>query len=650
MKISKLNPNELKSAYNILCQPIVPSKNSNPPFGSTLCVVEPGNKTLPHAHSEGEAFLILEGQGKLTVGETEVLVTQGDYIEIPSQNRHVIVNESKRSSLKFLSIYWEDVVTAKDSDNILLYAAPPTPNGDLHLGHISGPYLAADILSRFYRNQGSNVEFICGTDDFQSYVEAKAKEENITPQEVVEKNASAIKRSLAFLQIEPTVFQSPLTNLSYQSFVREFYQCLFQANLLVRESTKAPYCQACDQFLYEVYATGVCPGCERVTAGNGCEECGFPNQVTDLIDLRCAGCEAEPVFKETVRIFFDLSRSKSFLLEFHQRTTLDPKIRGYLERTLDGTLSRIPIAYESEWGIAVPGESHLVFHAWFEMAASYVFSDPNRFKSESRKVLLFGFDNAFYYTLYLPALWNALGIDSERMPTEFITNEFLLLKGEKFSTSRRHAIWARDSHSLGSVSEVRAMLSHFRPEGSRVNFVPEASQKKVELVLTTPLGSLTEQLNHVLETQFQGRIPLVGGISAALHSELNVFFKQVENLEYYLRIESFSPKQALDTFQSLCLRLTRSVGGQPKVSRERMVLTLTAFRYLVRSIAPVLPGLSLELLKAMGETSIMFSAKDLVQGGEVVIFPTDFGRFEPAELTNRFPYLSALPEVTHGAI
>ncbi len=193
MHIQRLDPAKLTDAYNIKCQFVYPWEGVvTPPFGGGWAVVEPGKETKHHNHQEGETFIIVQGRGEMRIGDETVEVGPGTVVYQPPYDGHVIRNTSETEDLVFFGLYWEDrnlwegrredaVLAAKRPRRALVTAAPPTPNGSIHLGHLSGPYLAADVLTRYLRLRGVDAVFGCGTDDHFSHVKTRAEELGLPP-------------------------------------------------------------------------------------------------------------------------------------------------------------------------------------------------------------------------------------------------------------------------------------------------------------------------------------------------------------------------------------------------------------------------------------------------------------------------------------
>ncbi len=507
---SQLDPKQLKEAYGILCQGLLPNANVQPPFGATWCVIEPGKATVPHDHLEGETFLIWKGIGQLTFDAVYREVLPGDIVYLPSGGTHRLRNVSN-VNLEFVSLYWEPASARCPSGegSIAIHAAPPTPNGPLHLGHLAGPYLAADVLRRHLARFGRQAHLLCGTDDNQSYVASKAASRNESADQTIGEFGSLIRRGFAAAGIDFQGFLEPSRDADQRNFVGDYFSQLIAAGKLERRPGKALHCEPCGRYLYEVYVAGGCPHCAEPTLGNGCESCGLPNQPEELIDPRCRECGGTPILKRYERWYLPLSQYQGALEDFWQRVGKTPVLASFLENLRRTGLQDLPVSHYDRWGICVPGSADgEVIHVWFEMAASYLFAEQKRGLVHPDRILCFGFDNAFYYSAVVPALWLA-GDAAARLPSRLVTNEFLQLDGAKFSTSRGHAVWALDALPALPLDLVRSFLLSIRPETRATNFTLVGLQSHA-VRLDQTLNQWLFGLDEIVREDFDATVPASG--------------------------------------------------------------------------------------------------------------------------------------------
>src|SRR5215207_9688529 len=291
MFIQRLDPAKFYEAYGIKCQGVYPWEGVvDTPFGAGWAVVEPGKRTKLHGHQEGETFLVAQGRGVMRVGDEVVEIGAGDVVFQPPFHAHTIENTSETENLLFLSIWWEDLNlwagrreaeaaggAAKHPQRALVTAAPPTPNGDLHLGHLSGPYLAADVLTRYLKIRGVEAYYGCGTDDHFSFVKTRAEQVGLAPWDSADQLAADIRQSLEAAEIELDLYVRPRRTTAYAPFVEAFFRRLHDEGKLIEREVSSPWCEHCQIYLYEAHVAGGCPHCGSQATGFCCEECSWAN-------------------------------------------------------------------------------------------------------------------------------------------------------------------------------------------------------------------------------------------------------------------------------------------------------------------------------------------------------------------------------------
>lgn len=376
MQVFRLDPDKLKSAYNILCQSIYPDrqKNVQPPFGLTYCEIAPRGKTTPHDHYDGETFLILSGQGQMRVHDQVQSVEDGDLVFIPNHSNHELENISADENLKFVSIYWDEPAFSRRlTGDYLIYSAPPTPNGKLHVGHLSGPYFAADVLRKYLRMRGLNAVYCSGADENQTYVPAKARQLNQQPLSVANQFTEQILSILTGFGARPDFFLTPHSDTQYQKYVQDFFSRLVEKGVLKNEENLYPFCNPCQAFVHESSVRGGCPHCDKETNGNGCEACGLYNDCRDLKDPHCNLCSAPCELRPSRRYVFSLREMSTGLKKSLNEKNLSSRLRKYTENLLENGLADVTVTYPYSWGISVPKQDDFVIYEWLEMAAAYAY-------------------------------------------------------------------------------------------------------------------------------------------------------------------------------------------------------------------------------------------------------------------------------------
>jgi methionyl-tRNA synthetase len=621
MEVIHVDRDRLKHEYGILCQRLLPAAGLNAPFGATHCVIPPGGSTSPHDHFEGESFYLIQGQGEMTVNGESRAVAAGDLVFLPSRSNHVLKNTGA-GELVFLSIYWErNFLTSRQGpQRILVATAPPTPNGNLHLGHLSGPYIAADSFVRFSRMLGVDARYLSGSDDNQSYTAVRAARDGKEPQATADHFANAIQATLAHCSVQVDYFLRPGRNAPYIQFVQEFFERLREKGHLVEKDAPSLYCEPCGHYIYEAHVSGGCPNCQLPTGGNGCEACGQTNDCINLAKPVCNKCKTPAVTKNFRRFYFQLEKFREKLLAYHKRVPMNSHLRALVAAVAERGFPDISVTHLANWGIPVgrAGYEGQVIYEWFEMAAGYLFSArdmaPDRRWEHWLKdaaanfVLFFGYDNAFFYTSFIPALFMAYD-EEMQLPAAFVANEFYRLDGLKFSTSRNHAIWGDEALAHIPVDAIRYYLAYDRPEGEETSFGLKAFAETVEQELAGSWRAWLAAVDARVSKDLDHVAPALGELTDAqqvFHERLKTLTR--EAYECY-SLATFSTARATRVLNEIAragaqFGKSHSFLGNTKALRPAyqtaVALELTAVKTLALLAAPVLPGFSEQLCKALG--------------------------------------------------
>ncbi len=391
----------------------------------------------------------------------------------------------------------------------LVTATPPTPNGDLHLGHLSGPYLAADVFKRFARLRGHEATYVSSADDNQTYVVTTAALEHRPPETVADDYNERIQRSLRLAQIDVDVFNKP--DAAHGRLVSKFFSQLLSREKLIVRDTPCLFCEDCKQFVFEAYAGGACPTCLEQTRGNICEACGHPNDPVDLIEPHCSADKTHRlVVKSAPGLFLPLERYRGDIERFYRSQDIGCRthLLEFVRDILAAPLPQFRLTYPTGWGISsdLPGLGGQRFNAWGEMLPGLVNSfalggqmcglEPEGpgfqpAPAHTELVQFFGFDNSFFFAFVHLGLMFACGGECIR-PKALICNEFYELENQKFSTGLKHAIWAGDFLERYNADLVRLYLSHTNAELQRTNFVQAEMQSWLEQHVVAPWARVRE--------------------------------------------------------------------------------------------------------------------------------------------------------------
>lgn len=648
MYVQKLDPEKLVQAYNVDLQLLYPVEGVvEPPFGAAWAILAPGEATKHHEHQELETFFVVRGQGEMTVGDETTAVESGSVVFHRPFQQHTLRNTSDREELLFLTIWWEDRAVwteEKRSRNalpsrVLVTAAPPTPNGDLHLGHLSGPYLSADFHTRYLRQRGVRGEYACGTDDHCMYVERMGEQIGMSGDEAADHFTDLILETLESAGIDMHVFMRARRSEHFRPRVEALFDRLWRSGRIEVREAPALFCEDCDRYLFEADVAGDCPHCGEGMTGNTCEDCGRINDCINLVDAVCTGCRKRASVRDTARLIFPLSQWVDAVRDYHRGVTMSARLRGFTERALADGLPDVAISHPSGWGLPVPtasrtGDASMPDHpalasqtlyVWFEMAVryfAYVDHLQDRagedggyetvWKADDTSVVqFFGFDNSFYYTILLPAIYLAMD-DGLRLPAAFVVNEFYRLDGEKFSTSRNHRIMGRDMAAAVPRDVMRYYLAATCPEREETNFTDADFATTVDRELRGLWKPWLESLEAAVAEEFESVVPSTGDWTAEQRHFFDRLCALVRDAEEALSPATFSPQRLCRIYGELVREARRFAAGErhwrgvPDREQERrssIALELLAAKVLAVIAAPVMPTFADCLWRGLGMTS-----------------------------------------------
>lgn len=378
--------------------------------------------------------------------------------------------------------------TDREPGTTVVLSPPPTPNGPLHLGHLAGPYLAADIAVRAARRRGERVFALCGLDDHQNYVLAKARQEGTGVRELRDRYAGLIRGVFDRVGVGHDGFTEPLDDAGYRSAVAGFLGELVAAGTLPVEEWRTPVCANCPGIAHHVYVSGRCAHCDGPSGGGTCEGCGSYTPAAALVDPRCTRCGSPATATKTVTgPVIRLEEYRWVLQNVWYRAALPPRARELAWRLLlSDELPTVPLSYPTDWGIETDGFPGQRIDVWAEMGLGYLHTIGRRLEPGATGLAehvkawdgvdsvwtFLGLDNAFYYLALFPALFAAAGVP-QSVHGGLVVNEFYRLDGAKFSTSRGHAVWAHELLEQEDPRAVRAFLSWDRPAPHATNFTWE---------------------------------------------------------------------------------------------------------------------------------------------------------------------------------
>lgn len=511
-----------------------------------------------------------------------------------------------------------------DTRPIFVFSSPTTPNGDLHLGHLGGPYLGADAYVRFQRMNGAQAFHIAGSDDFQSYVAGAARRDGRSCPETAAYYSAEILATHQLMDISIDEYLESNADPVYPDRVQRFFSKLAASQLVSLRSDPALLDGQTGEYLYEVDASGRCPTCQHPTGGNLCEECGEPNFCADLIDPVSGISDAPPQVGEVSRYSLALHKMRADLEAHHRVGRVPARVRELSNRLFRRPELNIALTHPSEWGVppaAEPGVDGQVIWVWIDMAYRFLHgieSIGRRLGEEWRadrpqpdwKIVHFmGFDNTFYHTIFVPAMYR-LAHPDWAPDIDYNLNEFSLLEGRKFSTSRRHAIWGKEILSPDTVDAVRCYLSWMRPEGRRTNFVRAEYDS---FVADTLIGGWQRWLNDLgsrVEKQYGGQAPEAGTWTPEHQAFLTRLEDRRTAISHALGQDGFSLNRAARELVGIVNDATEFAAAEQYTAeieawqgeaRTAISLELAAARLLSLVSAPVMPRFAGRLSAALAQ-------------------------------------------------
>ncbi len=382
------------------------------PFGSVFGSVPAHSVSKRHSHQDGEMFIVLAGKATVVLGEEERLLGPGEVVYLSPFDHHEIRNTSDEA-FDIISIYWEHVPSAVEvlsqtpprdrlPERTLVFCPPPTPNGGLHLGHLSGPYVRADMLVRALGSMGRSARYITGTDDHQSHVAAVARLRQVKPVDIAVTEGDAIVATLHAAGIGCDRLVRPLADLGHADRIRELFARVTSSHAVSEQERETAYCAQCELSLHQAFARGFCARCGESSDGEICEACGRPNEARELTGLQCRICGTPAGTRPERALWLDLNLYADQLRDYLQSTYTSPDLQALVERLLAEGLPAYRLSRSSDWGIAL-GDGQ-VLDAWADLALTFLDAVRAEFEQDGPgKISLFlGYDNSYFYAVLLP--------------------------------------------------------------------------------------------------------------------------------------------------------------------------------------------------------------------------------------------------------
>ena len=428
----------------------------------------------------------------------------------------------------------------------LVTTALPYANGPVHIGHLAGVYVPADIYTRYLRDKGEEVIMIGGSDEHGGPITIRARKEGCTPQDVVDRYHNIIKKSFEDFGISMDIY-SRTTSATHQKVASDFFRTLYDKGEFVQKTTEQYYDEEAHQFLADRYIMGKCPHCGNERAyGDQCEACGTSLSALELIDPKSTISGSKPVLRETTHWYLPLDKHEGWLrkwiLEDHKEWRSN--VYGQCKSWLDMGLQPRAVSRDLDWGIPVPveGAEGKVLYVWFDAPIGYISNTkellPDSWETwwkdpETRMIHFIGKDNIVFHCIVFPAMLKAHG--GYNLPDNVPANEFMNLEGDKISTSRNWAIWLHEylEEFPGKQDVLRYVLTANAPETKDNDFTWRDFQARNNNELVAILGNFVNRVVVLTHKYFGGKVPAMGAMEPIDNETIEAFRaerKEVEGL------------------------------------------------------------------------------------------------------------------------
>ena len=508
-------------------------------------------------------------------------------------------------------------------ERIFIGVAWPYANGPLHMGHIAGCYLAADIFARYHRMKGNEVLMVSGSDAHGTPITIRADQEGVEPQVVLDRYHTQFLDTWQRLGISFDLFTTTHTE-NHQRVVQDIFQRLLEQDYIYSDTMLLAHCAGCDRFLPDRYVEGTCPHCSNERArGDQCDNCGHTLDPIELVNPYCSICGQTPAFRDSEHFFLRLSAFQDPLLEWiggkeHWRANVANSTRSFLQ----GGLKDRAITRDLTWGVPIPLEGYddKRIYVWFEAVIGYLSAavewaqhsgnaDAWRdfWKDDgTRSYYFIGKDNIPFHSIIWPAMLMAYG--DLNLPYDVPANEFLSLESRKFSTSQNWAVWVPDYLDRYDPDPLRYLLSINMPETGDTDFTWSEFVRRNNDELVATYGNLVNRVLRFTYRNFDGQVPVdpapAGEAEAALLEAARDAMADVDDSLAHTRFRA-GVSRAFSLAQE-CNRYLDSRAPWQAVKTDRADAALSlgtaikALNCLKVALSPYLPFTSQKLHEFLG--------------------------------------------------
>jgi len=491
----------------------------------------------------------------------------------------------------------------KERERILVTSALPYANGPIHLGHIAGAYLPADIFVRYHRLKGTDIIYICGSDEHGVPISIKAEFETVSPQEIVDKYHQMNRKSFERLSISFDNYSRTTLPVHYETS-QDFFLKLYEKDVFVVKTETQLYCSECGRFLADRFVEGKCPSCGVTGArGDQCEKCGTWLDPTRLIEPQCKICGSTPISKKTKHWYIPLGRfqeqiKKWMLAKKGWKENVINYCRGWFDKGLeDRAVSR-----DLDWGVPVPLDDAegKVLYVWFDAPIGYISStkewaehlgQPERWRDywcdSATKIYHFiGKDNIVFHAIFFPVILKAYG--GYNLPENVVANEFLNLEGKKISTSQTYAVWLDDFLDNFQPDPLRYCLASISPETRDADFSWRDFQARNNNELADILGNFINRTLVFIFNNLNAQIPEPGELNEDDIKLMEAVDSRLDSIAGNL--ETFRVKNGISELMDIARMANKYFNdNEPwvtlKSDRKRCATTLYVCVQLIKNLA-----------------------------------------------------------------
>jgi methionyl-tRNA synthetase len=507
------------------------------------------------------------------------------------------------------------------SERIFIGVAWPYANGSLHLGHIAGAYLPADIFARYHRLKGNNVLMVSGSDQHGAPITLRAEQEKKHPEEIVSKYHQEFLVCWQKLGISFDLFTTTGT-ANHTQVVHDMFGTLLSKGYLYKETMPQAYCTQCKRFMPDRYVEGTCPYCHFPEArGDQCDECGRTLNPGELVDFRCRICSSTPRFQDSEHFFLRLSafedRLKSWVKE---QTHWRQNVLNFTLGILIGGLKDRAITRDIEWGVTVPetGFERKRIYVWFEAVIGYLSASKewaslqgnssaweSFWKDGVKSFYFIGKDNIPFHTIIWPAM--LMGYEGFVLPSGVPANEFLTIEGKRLSTSRNWAVWVPDYLQKYDPDTLRYVLSINMPEVGDTDFSWREFVRRNNDELVATYGNLAHRVLTFISRNFNGTVPDAGELDSQSQELLHKAEDTLRRVDVLLCQCRF--KEGIKTAMALAQNANRYIDDKApwkaikqdtQVAAMAVYVTLSVLSALKTVLSPYLPFSSQRLHNYLG--------------------------------------------------